>query len=169
MRYILWLSFYGSMQAAWANTPWFASHAERCVIPAAQYHSVDPFLLRTVLKVESGLRSQVSKNQNGTVDVGIGQINSIHFNELQQNGVPSALLLDDCVGTYVAAWHLRKVILRHGYTWKGVAHYHSATPVYNERYQKLLKNELIRAGVLAGAIETVPSLAALAKTKRKDP
>jgi hypothetical protein len=38
-------------------------------------------------------------------------------------------------------------MLRHGNTWFGVAAYHSATPVHNQRYQALLKQELMRSGV----------------------
>ncbi len=143
----------------------FTSQVERCIIPAADYHGVNQHILRAILRVESGLRPGiVSGNTNGTKDVGIGQINSMHFRELAQVGVMPEHLLNECVGTYVSAWYLRKAMNKHGNTWYGIAAYHSATPYYNNRYQVLLRNELIRSGALAGEILPVPPL----RTSGKD-
>lgn len=129
----------------------FTTPAEQCIMPAADYHRVNPYLLRAILRVESGLRpNAVMRNSNGTVDVGISQINSIHFRELGRYGIAPAHLQDACVGTYVGAWHLARVIARHGNTWEGIARYHSATPKFNRRYQALLWNELLRSGVVQG-------------------
>jgi soluble lytic murein transglycosylase-like protein len=119
-----------------------------CLKPAAQRHGVNPDILRAILQVESGMRPhEVNRNRNGSIDVGLAQINSIHFRELSQWGITPERLLDPCVATHVAAWHLKRVMLRHGNTWFGVAAYHSATPVHNQRYQALLKQELVRSGV----------------------
>lgn len=138
----------------------FSTEVERCIVPASEFHTVNYHLLRAILRVESGLRAQVvSRNSNGSVDVGIGQINSLHFSELAKHGIAPESLLDACVATYVSAWYLRKTILTHGNTWEGVARYHSSTPQFNRRYQVLLKNELIKAGVLSGAVQPVPALA----------
>lgn len=145
-----------------ANTtkaPMFTTEVERCIIPAAQYHRVNQYILRAILKVESNLNpNAVGKNDNGTLDVGIGQMNTIHFKELRKHGITPDDLRDACVGTYVAAWHLSKAIARHGNTWYGIAAYHSATPYFNNRYQILLKNEMIRSGLIAGRILPVPPL-----------
>jgi soluble lytic murein transglycosylase-like protein len=117
-------------------------------MPAAQRHGVNPHILRAILQVESGMRPHVvSRNRNGSIDVGMAQINSIHFRELAQWGITPDRLLDPCVATHVAAWHLKRVMLRHGNTWFGVAAYHSATPIHNQRYQALLRQELVRTGV----------------------
>ena len=119
-----------------------------CLKPAAQRHGVNPHILRAILQVESGMRPHVvSRNRNGSIDVGMAQINSIHFRELAQWGITPERLLDPCVATHVAAWHLKRVMLLHGNTWFGVAAYHSTTPVHNQRYQALLKQELVRSGV----------------------
>jgi soluble lytic murein transglycosylase-like protein len=127
----------------------FTTEAERCIKPAAAYHQVNDDLLRAVLRVESGLKpGVVGRNQNGTIDVGIAQINSIHFRELAGYGIKPEHLQDACVGTYVGAWQLARVIKRYGNTWEGVARYHSATPAFNQRYQTLLFNELVRAGAV---------------------
>jgi soluble lytic murein transglycosylase-like protein len=122
--------------------------ADPCLMPAAQRHGVNPHILRAILQVESGMRPHVvRRNRNGSIDVGMAQINSIHFRELAQWGITPERLLEPCVATHVAAWHLKRVMLRHGNTWFGVAAYHSATPVHNQRYQALLRQELMRTGV----------------------
>ena len=116
---------------------------ERCIPAAAQHHRIDPRLLRAVLKVESDLRPWAfGRNANGTVDMGMAQINSIHLPELARHGIQTQHLFDPCVASYVAAWLLRKNIDRHGLTWRGVAAYHSLTPEHNQRYQGLLMNAL---------------------------
>lgn len=138
--------------------PYTTEH-ERCIIPAAYYHGVNHAILRAILKVESNLNPKaVGKNDNGTEDVGIGQMNSMHFKELSKFGIAPEQLKDACTGTYVAAWHLKKGIAKHGNTWFAVARYHSATPYFNNRYQILLNNELVKAGVIQGKRMPVPPL-----------
>jgi soluble lytic murein transglycosylase-like protein len=74
---------------------------------------------------------------------------------LAQFGIAPNDLLDACISTYVAAWQLKKTIAKYGNTWEGVARYHSGTPYFNRRYQILLKNELVRGGVMAGTVQSV--------------
>ena len=137
----------------------FSTEAESCIVPASKFHKVNPFVLRAILNVESRLNPRaVNRNDNGSVDVGIGQMNSMHFPELLSHGITSSHLKDACIGTYVAAWHLRKQMTRYGNTWFGIAAYHSATPYFNRRYQALVKNDLIRMGVLQESIQQVPPL-----------
>lgn len=137
---------------------WASTHVTPCLQPAAQYHGVNPHLLHAILAVESGLNPHaVGKNANGTVDLGIGQINSMHLPELQRYGVTETHLFDACRATYVAAWFLRRGLDRYGYSWYGAATYHSATQVHNHRYQKLLKNELARKGISLNETLTVSS------------
>ena len=133
----------------WAKTPTAASvtqESERCLLPAARRHGVNPQILRAILQVESAMRPDVVKrNTNGSVDVGMAQINSVHFAQLSQWGITPERLLDPCVAIHVAAWHLKRGLLRHGNTWFGVAAYHSVTPQHNARYQALIRQELQRA------------------------
>lgn len=137
----------------------FTTEAERCIVPAATFHGVNYHVLRAILKVESGLKPHlVGRNTNGTLDVGIGQMNSAHFPELARWGISPGHLRDACIGTFVAAWHLRKAIHHHGNTWFGIASYHSTTPYFNNRYQILLHNELVHSGVIQAAALQVPPL-----------
>lgn len=120
-----------------ATTP--QASPTRCVEPAAVYHGVNAEVLRAILKVESSFRADVvSRNTNGTIDVGIAQINSLHFAKLRQYKISPSDLLDPCVGTYVAAWHLARQTAAYGNTWFAIGAYHSATPVHNTRYQGLI-------------------------------
>ncbi|MBP6276496.1 MAG: lytic transglycosylase domain-containing protein [Limnohabitans sp.] len=152
--WMCWLLAACSPNLTWAQTPSrtskpFASPAERCILPAAHKHGLNPQILRAILQVESSMRPDVvQRNANGSVDVGMAQINSIHFRELSQWGITPQKLLDPCVATHVAAWHLKRGLVRHGNTWFGVAAYHSVTPEHNSRYQNLVRKELMRVGAL---------------------
>lgn len=159
---LIWFSSTGNGYAQVTRHPEprpFSTEVERCILPASQFHGVNHFVLRSILKIESGLKpGAVGKNRNGTVDVGIGQMNSMHFRELARYGIAPEQLKDACVGTYVAAWHLSKTIARYGNTWAGIAAYHSATPYFNARYQALLNNEMVKSGLLDGPSMPVPPL-----------
>jgi len=145
---------FGQPSTSLPPTPIFGTQQERCILPAAQHHVVNPLVLRAILNVESSLQATaIHRNSNGTVDVGMGQINSIHFQELAKWGITPQKLMDACVSTYVAAWHLKKGIVKYGNTWFGIAAYHSATPEHNARYQSLIYRELEKTG----AFQALPS------------
>jgi soluble lytic murein transglycosylase-like protein len=139
-----------STPTTWAVSP------VTCLQSAAEFHGVNQHLLLAVLNVESGLNPRaVGKNTNGTVDIGIGQINSMHLPELQRYGITEKHLMNGCKGAYISAWFLKRGLERYGYTWFGAAAYHSVTPVHNTRYQGLLKNQLARQGVSLNPALTV--------------
>jgi len=123
----------------------------QCVNLAAQYHKVSPWILAAILRHESNLRpGVVRKNTDGSVDVGIAQVNSVHFSEIGQYGIAPKDLLNPCVNTFVAAWHLSRQFSRYGQTWYAIGAYHSKQPVYNARYQALIYNELVDMGAAPG-------------------
>lgn len=125
-----------------------AQSKTECLLPAAAYHGVNAHLLLAVLSVESRLNpNAMNKNANGTVDMGMGQINSIHLPELQRYGLNAEHLMDACKATYVSAWFLRRGFNRFGRSWFAAASYHSTTPEHNQRYQNLLKTQLKLQGV----------------------
>lgn len=135
------------------------SSIEECVTGAAEHHRVNRAVLLAILRIESGLDpGAVGRNADGSLDVGIAQINSRHFKALAVHGIRPEHLFDACVGAYVAAWRLSTLIAAHGNTWMTLARYHSGTPYFNHRYQLLLANELVRAGVIAGRKVPVPAL-----------
>jgi len=139
-----------------------AADESACIPAAAAYHRVNTEVLRAVLTVESGLNPAARHhNGNGTVDLGIGQINSTHWPELARYGVKPAHLLDACTGSYVAAWHLARQMQRFGNTWYAVGAYHSQTLALNQRYQTLVYRQLMR-GTTAARQTSRPGLPAAA-------
>jgi soluble lytic murein transglycosylase-like protein len=151
------------------SQPAFSTPNESCIVPAANHHRTNPWVLRAILRVESALKpSALGKNSNGTYDIGIGQINSIHLKELSKFGITEDHLMDACIGTYVAAWRLKKAMDAGGNTWEAIARYHSTTPKFNQRYQVLLFNELKRAGVIDGQAQPVPQLQSPAQRRSGD-
>lgn len=132
---------------------------KKCIKAAADYHGVNPYLLRAILVVESQLNPKaININKNGTRDIGVAQINSIHLPVLQSHGIKENHLLDGCVNTYVGAWLLSKQISRYGLNWFGIAAYHSVTPDKNFRYQVLVYNKMVRSGAIQSAAMQVPAL-----------
>jgi soluble lytic murein transglycosylase-like protein len=122
-------------QSAKKPNPISTPIAVPCVEEAAAFHGVSSMLLRAIIFHESrGNASIVLRNTNGSVDVGLGGLNSIHFPELARYGIAPNHLLDGCVNTYVAAWHLAKQVKAYGNTWFAVGTYHSKTPEHRDRY-----------------------------------
>lgn len=144
-----------------------ATSATQCVVKAAERHSVNPWVLKAILKVESNFKpGAITRNTNGTVDLGMAQINSVHLKELSKFGIDEGDLLNPCVSTYVAAWHLAKQHRRHGNTWFAVGAYHSATPCYNTRYVGLVWNTLVDWNVVqAERAKVLPLTACRGKGK----
>jgi hypothetical protein len=137
-----------------------------CVTQAAIYHSVSPWILRAIIQVESSFNpNALNKNNNGTVDVGIAQINSMHLKELGKYGIGQRELMNGCISSYVAAWHLRKQVVAYGNTWFAVGAYHSATPCFNQRYTGLVWNVLLKWGVVNGPKARPVPMAACAPNK----
>lgn len=130
---------------------------QACVSGAALYHSVNPQVLSAILVHESrGKPQTIVRNTNGSIDVGLAGINSIHFPELAKTGVTPADLLDECVSAYVGAWKLSKKINKYGNTWRAIGAYHSETPHFNARYQALIFNKMIDMGFLNAQKVAVP-------------
>ncbi len=117
--------------------PAAAQKASNCWNAAAAYHGVDVWLLYSISWVESRFNpSAAGKNKNGTMDLGLMQINSIWLPELRKHGITKAHLLDGCSSVYIGAWILAKNIRQYGYTWKAIGAYNSRTPSIGLRYAK---------------------------------
>jgi soluble lytic murein transglycosylase-like protein len=130
----------------------------QCVQHASDFHRVNAAVLAAILRHESKLRpDSVRRNKNGSIDAGIGQINSVHWPKFARHGIAPSDLLNPCVGTFAAAWHLSKQLHRWGNTWQAVGAYHSETPARNQRYQVLIWNELVDMGAVPGPKFRLPS------------
>ncbi|PKL97586.1 MAG: conjugal transfer protein, partial [Gammaproteobacteria bacterium HGW-Gammaproteobacteria-7] len=112
---------------------------------AAAYYTVPVDLVRAVLLTEGGASGTVSRNTNGTRDLGPMQINSIHLPELANYGITeSALVRDECLNIHVGAFLLRRALDAEPAFWRGVGRYHSATPTFNRAYQLRVWRNLVR-------------------------
>jgi hypothetical protein len=123
--------------------------APDCLAEAAAFHQVNDWVLRAIIWQES--RNQpmtINKNSNGSVDVGLGGINSVHFAELYRYGIAPRDLLDHCTNLYVSAWHLQRQIKKWGNNWVGVGAYHSTNPVHNATYSATIRGILVSWGIL---------------------
>lgn len=121
-----------------------------CFSEAAQYHHVNSLILRAIALVESrGNARAVNRNNNGSLDVGEMQINSIHKAELARYGINPPDLFDACKNIYIAAWILRRSMNKYGNNWAAIGSYNSATPVYRDRYAARVQ-AAVRTLVAAG-------------------
>ncbi len=122
----------------------YAEHV--CLSMAAKKQRLPEEILWAIRIGEGGRRGTVSRNTDGSVDVGVMQINSIHFQKFQAKyGVkPSWLVYGNCMSMYAAAYILRNEINRTGDFWMGVGSYNSRTPSKNHAYQVRIKEILRR-------------------------
>lgn len=115
-----------------------------CFQEAGQRYAVSPWLLWAIAKAESNLEpSALHHNSNGTIDVGLMQINSIWADQL---GKTWNHLGDPCTNVMAGAWILSQCIQDYGYTWKAVGCYHSRTPTRRDAYAARIAAILERAG-----------------------
>lgn len=120
-----------------------------CLVEISKEYDVHPDVMLAIMFVEGGTVGQNSKsNQNGSYDIGLFQINSIHLKQLKQYGISEAQLRNDgCTNARVAAWHLARVVPQGSLAsidnesdyLSALARYHSFTPEFNAVYAKRLK------------------------------
>ena len=97
-----------------------------CWDEMARRYDLEPELLQAIAAVESGYRSQAMNytNRNGTRDIGLMQINSIHLPRLLKQGITEERLLNEpCLSVEVGASILAEFIQRFGYNWTAVGAY----------------------------------------------
>ncbi|MDN7177109.1 lytic transglycosylase domain-containing protein [Caballeronia sp. SEWSISQ10-4 2] len=131
-----------------------------CFDDAAAYQYVNPTVLRALAWQESRNRPDATHvNRDGSVDYGVMQINSIHLPELSRYGVDRLTLLEPCKNVYIAAWQLRRMMLKYGDTWTAVGAYHSETPALRDQYAAQVARVLQR-WIAAGWVDSGVKLSA---------
>jgi soluble lytic murein transglycosylase-like protein len=112
-----------------------------CFEDAARYQHVNPLVLRAIAWQESHGHPEAKHfNDNGSVDFGMMQINSVHLAALSRFGVSSGMLMNACVSVYVAAWHLKKMMVKYGNTWAAIGAYHSEAPRERQIYESQIRS-----------------------------
>lgn len=117
--------------------------AHACWDAAAVRYGVSSELLYAIARTESALNPQaVGRNQNGTRDIGLMQINSAWLPTLATHGIAERDLLEPCTNIQVGAWILADNVRRLGYTWDAIGAYHSASPARRHAYAKRIYRQI---------------------------
>jgi hypothetical protein len=144
-----------------------------CLLAAAQTHSLAPSLLFTLLHVEGGRIGEISRNSNGSVDIGPMQVNSIWLPQVASRWKTDTrtaytrLLTNPCDNIETGAWILRGRIDATGDLGRGIAAYHSFTPRFGTAYlQRVVakSSEIDKRLSAAGIVTPGTFLAAIQET-----
>lgn len=115
-----------------------------CFEEAGKAYDVNPKLLETIAMTESNLRHDaVNKNRDGTLDIGLMQINSSWIEILGLNA--DYLIQDPCYNTLIGAKILRQCIDRRGYTWDAVGCYNASSRAKKVKYSWRILNQVRRS------------------------
>ena len=114
------------------------SFAYTCWDYVGQKFNVDPWLLFSIAQTESAFTNGLkSKNSNGSYDLGLMQINTIHLPHFSKHGLnEETLRYDACRNVISAGSLLRQSINKYGYNIDGIGGYHSNTPHLRRAYGK---------------------------------
>ncbi len=121
-----------------------------CFLSAANRYHLSPVLLYSIAWKESRLNDwAVNSNGDGTIDIGLMQVNSRWLPELAKYGISRQMLFDPCTNVSAGAWVLAKVFYQNGANWSSVGRYNSPDPgigsVYAEEVHKIFNQAFGRS------------------------
>lgn len=143
------LIVFGGITHSKAVTP--SPYTQNCTWDSigAKYEGLNPYLLHAIAKQESGLNPKVVSrpNANGTVDIGMMQINSAWLPTLASRfGITREDLFRSCVNLDVGAWILYENFKTFGYSWRAIGAYNAKSEdkrlAYVRRVYKYVPPEL---------------------------
>lgn len=135
------------LSTLWASAAPADSWPE-CFAAAGTYYNVAPEVLTAIAVQESGMEaSAVHRNVDGSLDLGLMQVNERWLAALMPAGIGETQLLDPCTSIWVGAWILAQSVARHGYTWEAIGAYNAGSrasavarrAAYAERIQRRLQ------------------------------
>ncbi|KVD99669.1 hypothetical protein WI91_02420 [Burkholderia vietnamiensis] len=134
------------------------AHAD-CLDDAATFHHVDVRLVRGIAQVESGMRPTITNtNGNGSIDVGLMQINSWWLPTLARYGIHEQDLYDACTNAYIGTWILAKNIRQLGLTWEAIGAYNATSPDKRLVYaRKVYRAVMAAANTSASSMPIFPA------------
>ncbi len=126
-----------------------ASSSDSLFVKYGKAYDIPPALLWGIAKQESNFNPHaVNKNKNGTYDMGLMQINSIHLKMLDKEGIKAKDLFNPETNVAVAAFILSECLKKHGNNWKGLTCYNGriernsyATQVLKKIAREIKKHE----------------------------
>ena len=114
-----------------------------CMALAAQFYHLPPRVLPSIQAVEGGYVGSVSRNADGSDDLGVMQVNTLwleplaRLSRLPEGEVRRRLTDDACFNIAAAAAILRAYLNEaHGDLMQAVGDYHSHTPGLNQSYRE---------------------------------
>lgn len=116
--------------------------AHSCYESAAARYQLPSEILYAIAKTESGGNPHAKNyNRDGSVDIGIMQINSRWAPTLAKYGITYDQLHDECTNIHIGAWILASAVARHGWNWTAIGAYNASSPDKRIRYaQRVWKN-----------------------------
>ncbi|MBI4687172.1 MAG: lytic transglycosylase domain-containing protein [Nitrospirae bacterium] len=118
-----------------------------CFEEAGKAYDINHSLLESIAKTESNLTpAAVNRNNNGTEDLGLMQVNSSWIKPLNLNY--GLLLSDPCYNVKAGANILRGCIDKYGYTWEAVGCYNAVSAPKRVKYSWKIYNKLAASNKL---------------------
>ncbi|OGW22166.1 MAG: hypothetical protein A2077_03825 [Nitrospirae bacterium GWC2_46_6] len=122
----------------------FADAHAFCFEEAARTYGINQALIESIARTESNLNPKaVNKNLNGSMDMGLMQINSFWIKPLGLNA--GELISNPCYNTMTGAKILKQCIDRYGYTWEAVGCYNATSKHKRANYSWKIFNALNKA------------------------
>lgn len=118
---------------------------DACIALAARAFALDPLPLRILRRTEAGQVGTEARNDDGSVDLGPMQINSVHLPEFARFGLGYADLRDNrgCANVLAAAYLFKRhLVAERGNVAMAIADYHSRDPRHALRYLGLVQQAI---------------------------
>lgn len=121
-----------------------------CLDRVIQKYQIHPMVLSVIAQTEGGWAGAKIRNSDGTYDLGLMQINTIHLPELARYGITEKMLVNnECINIGVAAWYIRRVTIGQNLTdresfFRSIARYHNKQEPYISVYTKKLEEAFDR-------------------------
>ena len=134
MKYLIILAIFFNL--SYATTNYFEE--------AGEYYRIDPKILYCIAKKESKFNpNAISRNSNGSVDIGVMQINSVHLKELKKYGFQKEHLFNPKINIYAGAWLLKRCFNKHGVSEDGITCYNGRIENNTYGYEVLKELKLV--------------------------
>ncbi|HOV56400.1 MAG TPA: lytic transglycosylase domain-containing protein [Rhodanobacteraceae bacterium] len=144
-RFLLALLALVLSSTAHARNPQTEAMIKTCIAQAAETFHIPALPIEILRDVEAGEVGRVSKNDNGSYDIGPMQINSSWLPTLAAMGISESALRDNaCVNAYVGTWIYYQAWRETGNVAQAMARYHSPYSRFQARYLGLVLQAIDR-------------------------
>lgn len=109
-----------------------------------EFYGVNPVILWGIAKTESNFDpNALNINKNGTLDIGLMQINSIHYLKLKKFNYTLFDLYDPEINVAFGSYVLSRCLKKHGLNLRGINCYNGRTR--NNPYSKKVLRNILKA------------------------